>query len=112
MSGDGNWLAERAAEVRMLSRCLEVRCPARGHEHALAGVACYPPSEEHPQGFVCIERHHAEVDSRNERDEKRQAIAKREREAQRAERRASNESRARARVTARIARAAGQEVRP
>jgi hypothetical protein len=111
MSG-GNWLAERAAEVRMLTRVLEVRCPARGHEHAVAGVPCTPPSEEHRDGWVCVERHRQEIDTRTERDEKRHEAAKREREAQRAERRASNESRARARTAARIARAAGQEVTP
>lgn len=102
-------LALAAQEARMLNRCLQVRCPARAHGHAVAGVPCYPPSEEHPRGFVCIERHRREVDTRTERDEARREAARREREAQRVQRRIENESRARARIAARIARASHQE---
>lgn len=99
-------LARRASEARALWRCLQVRCPDPKHAHAVALIPCYPPSEEHPTGWVCVSRHAREIDTRDERDEARQAAAQRERSAQRAERRANNASRARARITARIAEAA------
>lgn len=96
-------LAERAAEARALWRTLQVRCPASGHEHAVANVPCTPPSAVHPRGWVCVERHRREIDTRDERDRRRYREELVERELKRVERRAENASRERAHRLADVA---------
>lgn len=57
-------LEERAAQARMLSHALKVRCPDHErHWYARPEVPCYPPSEQYPWGWICVARIERDADT-------------------------------------------------
>lgn len=99
-------LDAHASQIRALQFVLEVMCPDRLHWHAHPGIPCTPPDEEHPQGWVCLERIEHEVTTRATRQLRRTLETRRRQAAIIALKRDVQRSRKNARTAAMIHEAA------